>query len=183
MNIEHVAVHEAGHLVMARMQGIQVTKATIVPAEDYAGFVERGADRILRQIDVRWDHEVIGRAMAAIRVCFGGEYATKIWKPRAFRLWQVEKDHHIAADLILRLAGEDQEEQKLLVKYLSYQTRTWLENNWDFVLWTAELLMEHNTLNRNQCKTLRHDYYRKVILPKTKKELGKKDDCQIETVV
>lgn len=151
---ERAAYHEAGHAIMADAYGRRVVRVSIVEDEDTKGRVER--------LNPRWMQGIVYnltpyREIALhkeIMVCLAGAAATGLHANYA--TWRgTEVDRAIAADLVLRVTGEEQE-AAALVNWLWIRTRNKLARPvvWPRVEAVATALLEHGELTGDEFRAV-----------------------------
>ena len=154
---EATAYHEAGRMVAAWRMRMKIHKATIVPAQDYAGCVHH--DSPLRGINL----EVDGSDRAEIKankmvlICLAGPAAQRHYNPESLdssvRRWHGKSDFDIALDLALRLASDNKVADAYL-KWMQLRAEALIASNWKFVVAFANRLLERKTLEYREIRGL-----------------------------
>jgi ATP-dependent Zn protease len=146
-----VAFHEAGHVVAARIRGMPIHKATIIPECDTIGHVEYANP--LRGVKLDCDDSDQARLCAehAIIILFAGPAAQRKYSPRSWRFLHGKGDFKEAAHLALRIdeLGADAQLERLYRK-----TKDLVAAHWRDVVITAEALVKEQTLDQERIEEI-----------------------------
>jgi ATP-dependent Zn protease len=153
------AYHEAGHMVAAWELGLNVLRATIVPDAE-AGYVGRVivliedrvrfADWVESEDAYLYAHMVVSYAgMEA-----GEKYAGVPLPPMNIDLGFVgpDSDYGQIADVILAIAGSDEQAQLETSERARRQARHLVEVRWSQIETVAETLVNRETLDERECR-------------------------------
>jgi hypothetical protein len=149
--IESTAYHEAGHAVVAWLQGVGLSRASIVLEPGRHGHVRHHwmfggmppPDSVLPGASAKF------RLEKNVRISLAGPLAQKKFNARTYRSWHGESDHNQAADGVNYLAGPD-DEFTAYWKLLEVQTRNLLNLNWPLVEAVAAALLERRRLKGSE---------------------------------
>jgi len=151
-NKQATAFHEAGHAVVAWLEGIRIEEVSIIPSEDSHGHVVHFIPRILRT--TRLDVEVTPLAhhnlLREIRVLLAGEIAQRRFAPRSLRHYHGDSDRRGVADYLSYITSSDREFEAYF-KLLVIQTEDKLFNHdshvWSLIERVAQALMVRGQLS------------------------------------
>jgi fido (protein-threonine AMPylation protein) len=149
------AYHEAGHSVMALLQGIRVSSATIIPAKDFHGQV-RTAAVPLEGKNLEIDHippRIRDRLEKYARYLLAGDIAQRRFDRYSVRTWQAHDDRHNAVAHLEPLAGSGREIQAWL-DLLSIQTEQLIEFWWFRVEAMAKALLDRKHLSSTEIRRI-----------------------------
>src|SRR5215471_12724136 len=127
-NREATAYHEAGHAVVAWVQGYKPHNATIIPDEDSHGHVLH-ADP-LRRIRLEWDNSDGARLRAekAIRILLAGMTAQRKVSARSVRRWHAHGDYREAVEIAAAVSlSIEIKETNAFLRWLQVQTEQIVE--------------------------------------------------------
>ena len=167
--VEATAYHEAGHAVMAWIQGIPVRFVTIDPDFYY---IENGSGMSLK------DDGVDGRCVLPKRfgdvfflinprtcqgrerlqkivlITLAGEIAERLFRPRSRGYHEMAVGGGIADDLILHKLAEDAEEQKLYLRWIRHRAKGLLKRHWKKVEALVRELLLKKTLKGTEVESI-----------------------------
>src|SRR5580700_11422788 len=130
--LEATAYHEAGHMVAAWRHHLKIRRATIIPAEDFAGRVDHESPLRGIQLDIDGSDRANLKAEKAILISLAGPAAQRRFRPSSWRSYHGLGDYEIAIDLALRLQGSGALAAAYL-RYLQLRADSLVESNWSFV--------------------------------------------------
>jgi hypothetical protein len=171
---EAIAVHEAGHAVVAEQFGITVIRASIVPNSTSEGRVLHGFENV-RFPSEAWRREpgvvppdVLGSARRHLGISVAGNeaHAYLVAVPgdpwRSVSLWGDELDHQqqekLLASLILDDWGFEPHRESIgyrrdqLLNEARHLARTIIEEQWDTVTKLADQLLDRNELSGDEVR-------------------------------
>jgi hypothetical protein len=143
--LEATAYHEAGHLVVAWTEGAAISRVSIVPERERAGFVHHSP--IMGRFNPEWDNspQVRIRGERLIRVCLAGPIAQRRFNPRSWRHYHGESDHEKATDVILRLAAPG-EHANTYMRLLRIEAKMAVNQHWAMIGALAAELIERRKM-------------------------------------
>ncbi len=152
------AYHEAGHIVVAWELGLHVQGATIVPDTEagYAGRVTVPVEDRVRYAD--WVDEnaylYAHMVMSYAGMEAGEKYAGVSLPGMDIDLGFVgaDSDYGQIADVILAIAGPDEQEQLETSEGARRQARFLVETRWSQIGSVAETLVDRETLDERECR-------------------------------
>jgi hypothetical protein len=157
--LRRVALHEAGHCVVAIAQGRRIESVTVVPGEDYAGKVAEDEEPEMMKalLDLlsggRATAGVEARARAHVVGYLAGTVAEWIMCPR--ESWLSDR-HHVAgsdmklAKIFARAITRSKEEAEALLTSARAEARKILLTNSRLVEAIADALVERGTLTGDE---------------------------------
>ena len=146
-----VAFHEAGHVVVARIKGMPIHKATIIPERDTIGHVEYANP--LRGVKLDRDDSDQARLCAehAIIILFAGPAAQRKYSPRSWRFCHGKGDFEELADLAWRIYRSDADAQ---LERLYRKAKDLVAEHWRDVVITPEALVKEQTLEQERIEEI-----------------------------
>lgn len=148
MSNASTAHHEAGHAVVAHLEGLGIRRVTIVPTEEMRGHVLRTPlPKDFEPDDL--DNRTRNLIEAHARVSLAGHIAQKRAFPRSHR--GDEEDFSAAVRGVSFLAG-DNEMLEAYLHLLHLQTKAMVKTNWFLVEAVAQALLEQKTLSGRDVK-------------------------------
>lgn len=142
MNREATAYHEAGHVVVALLEGLEIEYATIKASGHRAGHVKlRGKTRRTTASRLKLEGLII--------VALAGDIAQRRFAPRSSRSWQTTGDRRDAVDMALSICGSGESATAYLA-WLTIVTRDLVHGRWDCVERVAEALMQSVNLSGDE---------------------------------
>lgn len=140
---EATAYHEAGHMVAAWRLGMKIRRATIIPAEDYAGKVHHESPLKGINLEIDGSDRAEMKADKAVLICLAGPVTQRCFRPTSWRRHHGRSDYDLATDLALRLHG-DGEMATAYLGWMSKRAERLVSTNWKFVeAFAASLLAKH----------------------------------------
>ena len=151
--LQATAYHEAGHAVVAHLEGIRVKGVSVLPDENTSGRIHHANP--LAGINLEWDGSwrATKRAESLIRVCLAGAISQKRFSPHGYRKYHASTDHEQAADMVLRISGSS-EEANAYLKLLRIQTSQKLNHWWPLVEAVAGAVLEHGELSAKEIRAV-----------------------------
>jgi ATP-dependent Zn protease len=162
---EGTAYHEAAHIVAAWDLGLAVTGATIVPNpdEDYIGCVWVPIeDRVRYALFVDEDEYLYSHLVVYLAGIEASEKYTGVSTPPEavqLDLGSYGSDHYKVADLVLSLAGPDEDAQVEVGDRAQRHARNLIHNRRNQVETVAAALMERETLDAMECRRVLEDAF------------------------
>jgi len=154
-----IAYHEAGHAVVGYFcpQMPKARRVTIVATDDWLGRVLLHSSRWLRRrlSAGDWSPRTEVRCYEQIMTSLAGPLAERRFTGRLNRRGAGYdgtssvvrgSDYDTVSDLVLRLAGEDAQDQLALGRWLQRRTENMLSNYWKAVEAVAAALVERGTI-------------------------------------
>jgi hypothetical protein len=154
--LRRVALHEAGHCVVAAAQGRRIESVTVVPGDDYAGKMSEVETPEMRKnlLDLlsggRATAEVEARARDHVVGYVAGKISEWIFCP--MESWQSDRNHTASSDLKLarlfaRAICRTEVEAEALLTAARTEARDILEAHRRLVEAIADALIRHGTLD------------------------------------
>lgn len=147
-----VAIHEAGHAVVAHFQHVKIRDVTIVPTKTFKGLVRRTHVRFVHH--GMFDDSLAGsdRAERHIRVAFAGQIAQRKFAPRSKWKRGGAADHALAMELFWPICHADREARDLHLQMLWREAECLVDRWWKVIRLLADELIEHKTLTRDEAR-------------------------------
>jgi hypothetical protein len=161
VNSEATAYHEAGHTVAAWRLGVKIRRASIIPTIGRHGVVEHESPLREIHLDIDNSDRARMRTEKEIIICLAGPDAQRQFRPSSWRGWHGQSDYDTAADLALRLQGDGERATEYL-KWVGFQSRWLIKNNWNLVTMFADELLRVNTIDRNRVAKILDELAMKV---------------------
>ena len=153
------AYHEAGHMVAAWELGLNVLGATIVPNPDagYAGRVIVPVEDRVRYAD--WVESEEEYLYAHMVMCYAGIEAGERYVGEPMPELNIElglvgsdSDDGRIADLLLTIAGPDEDEQIETGERANRHAKNLVSSRWSQIVAVAETLIARETLDERECR-------------------------------
>lgn len=142
-----LAYHEAGHIVVGRVLGLEIEAVTIEPDEQNAGRADVPID-----LELIYDADRAGDHLARQLTCYvAGAVAEELLTGKQVEFvpgTQFTGDWNGAADCVLGLAGDDENLQAEISQRAFDKARSILEGNWNAVVMIAYALQVRGSLDR-----------------------------------
>lgn len=127
------AYHEAGHAVAARFFRLPVKLVSIVPGEEFAGFVQFGDTRgrnaaagLLNGADFKG----LTRVLKELIVRLAGMEAQRHYCPQSCRKIHASSDYAQAVDYALSFVGGDEQEAEFFLRWLCKRAEYLVTDFW-----------------------------------------------------
>jgi ATP-dependent Zn protease len=152
------AYHEAGHMVAAWDLGLTVTGATIVsdPEAGYAGYASVPVEERVRYAD--WVNEE-KYLYAHLVSRYAGIAASEHYTGARLTDAEIELavasrsgDHYDVGSFIINIAGPDEAKQAEVDDNAKQYARHLIGARWDRVKKVADVLLERETLDEDECR-------------------------------
>jgi len=144
-DLYRVAVHEAGHAVMARVLGRGIELVTIVPDDDALGRVQHSLARLPPEELGRHARETWGM------IALAGPLAEALHDDR--ELDTQDEELALALELTMSMSASADEAVAYVV-WLVERARTLLVSLWGLVLFFADELLKHGTVRAGEVHAL-----------------------------
>jgi ATP-dependent Zn protease len=145
-----IAFHEAGHVIAARVLGMPINKATIIPEHDTIGHVKYANPLRDVKLDCDSSDEARRRAERTIIIIFAGPAALRKYSPGSSRFLHARGDFEEAAEL----AGRIDATIEPLLERLNRMAEDLVEAHWHDVVIIAEALVKEQTLDHNRIEEI-----------------------------
>jgi ATP-dependent Zn protease len=146
--IEHIAYHEAGHVVIGLVLGFEVRKVTIKPKSRTLGNVQA-------QVGEASSNRCVDRDAADIKFCLAGPLAEQLVSPRPFDELIADgsgKDWRNVRRTARRLNTRG--EAEVVIVMLALETAALVQQHRDAIERVAAALLERETLMGDDIKRL-----------------------------
>lgn len=144
-DLYRVAIHEAGHAVMARLLGRGIEFVTIVPDDDALGRVQHSLARLPTEALGRHARETW--AMIAL----AGPLAEAVHEDKEFDTQ--DEEFALALELTMSMSASADEAVTYVV-WLLERARTVLLSLWGLVVYFADELLKHRTVRSAEVHAL-----------------------------
>ena len=142
------AYHEAGHAVACYYLGVKVKSATVVPDKGQGTHGHVRHEDMYRGLDPEID--LSGRARLrmerSIIISLAGAAAQRRYSRQSWRHDHGASDFRAAANLALRIGGDDDGADRFL-RWLELRTDRLVQNHWQDIERVARALLERKTMN------------------------------------
>jgi len=147
------AYHEAGHALMCIMEGVRLTKVTIVSDENVAGSC--GYENLFsgKFPEIDNSERVRLKMEKRAKIALAGAISQKLLNPHGFRNYHASADYSAAVKMALRVNGSTKQAEAWL-KWLEICTRETIQARWSVIQGLAEQLLRVNTLDAEQARKL-----------------------------
>lgn len=144
-DLYRVAVHEAGHAVMARVLGRGIELVTIVPDEEALGRVQHSVARLPPEALGRQARETWGM------IALAGPLAEALHE--GTELDTQDEELALALELTMSLSASADEAVAYVV-WLLERAKTLLLSLWGLVIYFADELLKHGTVRSHEVHAL-----------------------------
>ena len=146
--IEHIAYHEAGHVVVGLKLGFEVREVTIKPKSRTLGNVQA-------QVGEASSNRCVDRDAADIKLCLAGPLAEQLVSPDPFNVLIANgsgRDWRSARRTARQLNTRG--EAEVLIVMLALETAALVQQHRDAIGRVATALLEHETLTGDDINSL-----------------------------
>ncbi len=141
------AFHEAGHAVIAYLEGVKFRYVTVNPGEDFAGMVR--LHKVPQSVELgEWTPWARHQAEARIMLSLAGGYAAAQVFPRSHSSRLSDADWYLIDCCLGEYGGSNTDERNAYFRWLEIRTRNKVRFRlvWPLIESVADALMERKTL-------------------------------------